>query len=153
MFRVISSERDMMEPLFFEQGLRLNSDGYIHLLETIVKPWIDRVAHSRPFVFQQDSAPCRTSGMSKKWLSNNCYDFISPNVWPPNSPACNPCDYYLWGAVEKETNRTARDAELELCRRIKAVFAYLPRGTVKTACSMLRVCVEAVTKEQGGYFE
>ncbi|QQP49659.1 Uncharacterized protein FKW44_010409 [Caligus rogercresseyi] len=25
-------------------------------------------------------------------------------IWPPNSPDCNPCDYYLWGAVERDTN-------------------------------------------------
>ncbi|QQP54616.1 Uncharacterized protein FKW44_007504 [Caligus rogercresseyi] len=49
-----------------------------------------------------------------KWLSENLDDYTSPNIWPPNSPDCNPCDFYLWGAVERGTNRTACNAMAEL---------------------------------------
>ena len=54
--RVVSSNGDIMPPHFFEQGLWVNADGYIHVLETIVKPWMDLVANGSPYVFQQDSA-------------------------------------------------------------------------------------------------
>ena len=59
----------------------------------------------RPYVWQQDSAPCYTSGKRQKWLSANFYDYTSPNVWPLNSPDLNPMDYYVCGVVEKDTNR------------------------------------------------
>ncbi|KAL1130046.1 hypothetical protein AAG570_012989 [Ranatra chinensis] len=88
------------------EGLRLNSDGYVELLNTVVKPWIRRLANGRPYVWQQDSAPCHISGKMQKWLSENFYDFAIPNVWPPNSPDLNPMDYFVWGAFEKYTNRT-----------------------------------------------
>ena len=76
----VSSEGDVMPPHFFREGLRLNSDGYVELLNTVVKPWITRVANGRPYVWQQDSAPCHTSGKSEKWLTENFYDFTSTNV-------------------------------------------------------------------------
>ncbi|KAL1116638.1 hypothetical protein AAG570_005110 [Ranatra chinensis] len=83
------------------EGLRLTSDDYVELVNTVVKPWIRRVANGRPYVWQQDSAPCHTSGKSQKWLSERLL-----NVWPPNSPDLNPVDYFVWGAVEKDTNNT-----------------------------------------------
>ena len=106
-FGIISSEGDVMPPHFFEKGLRLNSEGYVALLRDVVAPWIKRVAAGRPYVFQQDSAPCHTSRTTQKWLFENMDDYTSPNIWPPNSPDCNPCDFYLWGAVERDTNRSA----------------------------------------------
>ena len=152
-FGVISSEGDVMPPHVFEQGLRLNTDGYIDLLTNVVKPWILGVARGRPFVWQQDSAPCHTSRRSQMWLSNNFFDYTSPNIWPPNSPDCNPCDYYLWGAVERQTNRTSCNGKDELIARIKAVFSNLPRGQVLTACSRFRGRLERVLEADGGFFE
>ena len=40
---VISNEGNAMPPHFFPQGLKVNSAAYIHVLETVVKPWIDNV--------------------------------------------------------------------------------------------------------------
>ena len=89
------------------KGIRLNSDAYMELLNTVVKPWITRVANGRPYVWQQDSAPCHTSGKNKKWLSANVYNYTCSNIWPPNSPDLNPMNYYVCGTVEKDTNRRA----------------------------------------------
>lgn len=152
-FGCVSSEGDVMPPHFFQEGLRLTSDGYVELLNTVVKPWITRVANGRPYVWQQDSAPCHTSGKSKKWLSENFYDFTSPNVWPPNSPDLNPMDYFVWGAVEKDTNRTSSNTKAQLMDKIKTVFEALPRETVASACSRFRSRIEAVIDANGGYFE
>ena len=72
--------------------------------------------HGRSYVWQQDSAPCHTSGKSLKWLSANFFKYTSPNVWPPNSPDLNPMDYYAWGAVEKDTIRRASTAKSNVNR-------------------------------------
>ena len=47
-FGCVSSEGDVMPLHFFQEGLRLNSDGYVELLNTVVKPWITRVDNGRP---------------------------------------------------------------------------------------------------------
>ena len=60
----VSCEGDVMPPHLFREGLRLNSDVYVELLITIVKPWITMVANGWPYVWQQDSDPCHTSGKS-----------------------------------------------------------------------------------------
>ena len=58
--------------------------------------------------------PYHTSGKSQKLLSANFYDNTGPNVWPPNSPDLNPMDYYVCGAVEKDTNRRASTTKSQL---------------------------------------
>ena len=50
--RVMSSNGDVMPSHFFKQGLRVNADDYIHVLETVVKPWMDLVANGSSYIFQ-----------------------------------------------------------------------------------------------------
>ncbi|KAL1132100.1 hypothetical protein AAG570_010058 [Ranatra chinensis] len=47
-FGCVSSKGDVMPPHLFQGGLRLTSDGYVELLNTVVKPWIRRVANALP---------------------------------------------------------------------------------------------------------
>ena len=142
-----------MPPHFCREGLRLSTDTYMELLITVVRPRITRVAIGRPYVWQQDSAPCHTSGKSKKWLLKNFCDYTSLNVWSPNSPDLSPMDYYVWGAVEKDTNRCASTTKAQLINRIKVVFESLPRESVTSACSRFQGPIEAVIDANGGYFE
>ncbi|UYV66796.1 hypothetical protein LAZ67_4002874, partial [Cordylochernes scorpioides] len=102
---VISSEGDVMPPHFFEKGLRMNADTYINVLETVVKPWMDMVAAGRKYVFQQDSAPAHKAKKTQSWLTLNAPSHWGPDIWPPNSPDCNPLDYYVWGVVERDVNK------------------------------------------------
>ena len=85
-FGIISSDGDVMPPHFFPKGLRLNSEGYVALMKDVVAPWIKKVAAGRPYVFQQDSAPCHTSRKTQKWLAENLDDYMSPNIWPLTPP-------------------------------------------------------------------
>ena len=61
--------------------------------------------------------------------------------------------YYVWGAVEKDTNRPASTTKAQLIDRIKVVFKTLPRKTVTSACSMFRSKIEAVIDANGSYFK
>ncbi|KAL1117272.1 hypothetical protein AAG570_004598 [Ranatra chinensis] len=111
---------DVMPPHLFQEGFRSTSDGYVDLLNTVVKPWIRRVANV---------------------------------LWAPNSPDLNPMDYFVWGAVEKDTNRSPSNTKAQLMDKIKTVFAALPRETVASACSRFRSRIEAVIDANGGYFD
>jgi len=42
------------------------------------------------FTFQQDNAPAHRAGDTVEFLSRNTPDFISPLLWPSNSPDLNP---------------------------------------------------------------
>ncbi|VDL57531.1 unnamed protein product [Hymenolepis diminuta] len=50
-YSIVRSKGHVMTPLFFPQSLRVNADGYVETLQTIVKPWIDSAASERPYVF------------------------------------------------------------------------------------------------------
>ena len=95
-------------------------------------------------MWQQDSVLCHTSGKSQKRLAENFHDHNSPDMWPSNSPGCNPMDYYVWGAVEIDTNRTPCNTKIELVKRVKTMFSRLSRDTVTAAYGRFRKRLEVV---------
>ena len=60
-FGVVSSEGHIMPPHIFEVGLKVNTKVYLDVLKSVVIPWYNQVAGSRPWVWQQDSAPAHNS--------------------------------------------------------------------------------------------
>ena len=58
-FSVISSDGNVMPPHIFETGLWVNTEIYRQVME--IWCWIMQVAGSRPWVWQQDNAPCHVS--------------------------------------------------------------------------------------------
>ena len=71
-FGVISSDRDVMPPHIFETGLRVDTEIYLQVMETVVLPWIKQVTWDRPWVWQQDSLPCHVFKCSLAWLEEHC---------------------------------------------------------------------------------
>ena len=53
------------------------------------------------FVFQQDSAPAHRARDTIQLLQQETPAFISPDLWPPNSPDLNPVDYRIWGLMQQ----------------------------------------------------
>ena len=53
------------------------------------------------FVFQQDSAPAHRARDTVELLQHETADFISPELWPPNSPDLNSVDYKIWGIIQQ----------------------------------------------------
>ena len=53
------------------------------------------------FIFQQDSAPAHKARDTVRFLEQTMPAFISPDLWPPNSPDLNPVDYKIWGIVQQ----------------------------------------------------
>ena len=137
-FGVVSSEGDVMPPHIFETGLRVNTDVYLEVMEQTVLPWIKTVTGDRPWVWQQDSAPCHVSNRSIRWLEENTYDFVFKDSWPPSSPDLNPMDYFVWGYLEAHTNRRAHTTKASLINSIKENCSSLDRAMVAKACASFR---------------
>ena len=53
------------------------------------------------FIFQQDSAPAHRARDTVRLLEQTMPAFISPDLWPPNSPDLNPVNYKIWGIVQQ----------------------------------------------------
>ncbi|UYV77941.1 hypothetical protein LAZ67_15002969, partial [Cordylochernes scorpioides] len=124
---VISSEGDVMPPHFFEKGLRMNADTYINVLESVVKPWMDMVAAGRKYVFQQDSAPAHKAKKTQSWLTLNVPSHWGPDIWPPNSPDCNPLDYYVWGVVERDVNKAPHTTIQSVKKAVHTVMTQMDK--------------------------
>jgi len=93
------------ELMFIESGVKINGAYYRDvLLGQHLLPAIRSVAGD--FFFQQDNAPAHRAGATVEFLSHNTPDFISPLLWPPNSPDLNPVDYEVWGVLEQRVYRS-----------------------------------------------
>lgn len=125
----------------------------LHLSSLMVKPWMDRIANGRPYVFQQDSAPAHKARTTQAWLLNNVPHHWSPDLWPPSSPDCNPLDYFFWGVIEAKTNKHAHNTVDSLKAAIVAEFAAVDKDTVAKACESFRPRLEMVVAADGGYIE
>ncbi|UYV78053.1 hypothetical protein LAZ67_15003314 [Cordylochernes scorpioides] len=150
---VISSEGDVMPPHFFEKGLRMNADTYINVLETVVKPWMDMVASGRKYVFQQDSAPAHKAKKTQSWLTLNVPSHWGPDIWPPNSPDCNPLDYYVWGVVERDVNKAPHTTIQSVKKAVHTVMTQMDKVIVAKACASFRTRLETVVANNGNYIE
>ena len=76
------------------QGVKVNTDVYLEMLETIVQPWIESQDWGEHgFCFQQDGAPSHTSKRTQKWCKENFDFFWDKTWWPPSSPDLNPMDF------------------------------------------------------------
>ena len=124
-----------------------------HLRRVGVIPWCNQVTGSRPWVWQQDSAPAHKSKETQAWFQKECYDFVPFSHWSPSSPDLNPLDYFVWSYVENITNMTSHNTKASLIAAIRRLFAELPPALVEKACSKFRIRIEAVIEAEGGYIE
>ncbi|KYN10983.1 hypothetical protein ALC57_16867 [Trachymyrmex cornetzi] len=71
----------------------------------------------------------------------------------PNSPNLNPLDYYVWGVVERVTNKSRHPNVTSLRTAIEAAFIGMDSATLQHACERFRQRIEAVIQANGRYIE
>uniref|UniRef100_A0A0K2TPX1 Uncharacterized protein n=1 Tax=Lepeophtheirus salmonis TaxID=72036 RepID=A0A0K2TPX1_LEPSM len=128
---VISNQGHVMPPYFFEKGLNVNSDVYINVLRTVVKPWMDNVAGGVAYTFQQDAAQAH---MAKK--TQDCCHVNFPNFWP-------------WSAVEADANAKPHSTLDSLKLAIRHAIAQSDVETLKRACVRFRTRLEQLWRPRG----
>jgi hypothetical protein len=65
---------------------RLSTDKYISVLDDNFWPVVVRHFSDRPWIFQEDNAPCHVSLRANQWKEENG---ICTLLWPPQSPDLN----------------------------------------------------------------
>ncbi|QQP36843.1 Uncharacterized protein FKW44_022056 [Caligus rogercresseyi] len=53
----------------------------------------------------------------------------SKEIWPPSSPDCKPLDYYVWGVLERESNKRAHNSVCLAEAFIAVAVASMTRST------------------------
>lgn len=75
------------------------------------------------------------------------------DFWPPNSPNLNPLDYYVWGVIERQSNKSKHSSVNIFRGAIEAEFRVINRDQLKTACSRYKARIEQVIDAKAGYLE
>src|SRR5277367_6654816 len=127
------------ELIFIEPGVKINGAYYRdelltkHLLPAIKKQSSDY------FIFQQDSAPAHWARETVELLLRETPDFITPLLWPPNSPDLNPVDYKVWSVLQERVYRSRiRDVE-HLKERLVEEWSLFSQNIVDVAVKQWRV--------------
>ena len=103
---VVSSEGDVMPPHFFQKDSRKSHKGGLFGGPEDSDKAVDGDYGFWKVVFISTRwCTCSHESSCTKWLSDNVNMFWSKDFWPPNSPDLNPLDYYVWGVIERHTNK------------------------------------------------
>ena len=153
MLGVIASDGNRMPPYWFPKGLRVGTEEYLDVLQTVVKPWLDAQYPEGNYVFQQDSAPSHKSKKTQAWCKDNLADFWSWTIWPPSSPDLNPMDFATWGAVESKACSSPHPSVDAMKASVELEWTNMSVDFVKSSCSKFRPRLEALLEAEGGHFE
>jgi len=105
------------------------------------------------FVFQQDNAPAHRARDTVELLRRETPQFISPDMWPANSPDLNLVDDRVWGMLQERVYRVRIRNTDELRKRLVATWAEFQQSVVDYAVDQWRKILEACVCAQGGHFE
>jgi len=141
------------ELIFIEPGVKINGAYYRDvLLGQHLLPAIRSVAGDF-FTFQQDNAPAHRARDTVEFLYRNTPDFISPLLWPPNSPDLNPVDYEVWGVLQQRVYRSRiRDVD-HLKQRLIEEWRRFDQNIIDRAVRQWRVRLRTCVRANGGHFE
>ena len=104
-------------------------------------------------MFQQDSAPAHRARETIKLLQRETPAFISPDLWPPNSPDLNPVDYKICGVMQDCVYQKKVKDVNELRERLVEVWARLQQNVIDDAIDQWRRRLRACVRARGGHFE
>lgn len=152
-FGAVASDGHVMPPHFIPAGVRINAEEYISILEDILIPWLTRNYDLNKVMLVQDSAPAHASLRVQDFLSRRIPLYVPKDIWPPNSPDLNPCDFWMWGVIEEKSNSHAHASVSDLKKSIKKAASGIDPEEARRACAAFRGRLERVRDADGGHIE
>jgi hypothetical protein len=154
MVSVAVSALGSTELIFIEPGVKINGAYYRDvLLSEHLLPAIKQLSGNEFFTFQQDSAPAHRARETVELLAKETPDFISPLLWPPNSPDLNPVDYKVWSVLQERVYKTRIRDVAHLKERLMEEWGTFDHCIIESAVKQWRVRLRACIAAGGGHFE
>ena len=88
-----------------------------------------------------------------KLLQRKTPAFISPDLWPPNSPDRNPVNYKICGVMQDRIYQKKVKDINELRERLFEVWVGLQQNVIDDAIDQWRRRLRACVRARGGHFE
>lgn len=128
----------------FGKGVKVNAEKYIEVLDAKVKLHMQITGST---IFQQDSAPCHTAKVVKKWFIDNGVELL-PN-WPSNSPDLNVIEN-CWNIMKRKVAAHHPSSEVDLRKVLKLVWTTeISADYCKTLVRSMPSRIAAVLKNKG----
>ena len=88
-----------------------------------------------------------------EYLHQATSKFISPDLWPPNSPDLNPVDYKIWSCVQERVYQKPISDVDQLKQRLVEVWSDVQQTVVDAAIGEWRKRLRACVRAKGHRFE
>ena len=153
MVSVAVSKLGCTELIFVESGVKVDGAYYRDaLLSHQMLPAIRHLA-GNVFVFQQDIAPAHRARATVEYLCQATPEFMSPDLWPPNSPDLNLVDYRIWGCVQERVYQKPICDVDQLKQHLVEVWSDMQQTVVDAAIGEWRKRFRAWVCAKGHHFE
>lgn len=144
----------ILPPFFMEQGETINSDRYLHILQSHMMPHLPRRHNT---IFMQDGAAPHTALKVRNFLREKFGDrVISRHFdwnWPARSPDLNPCDFFLWGHLKARAFLHHPSNIAELKNAISHEISNLTPDLLALTVNSLYDRLLCVLSSDGGHIE
>lgn len=127
---------------------RLNSQGYINLLENVLLDFLDEEP-TCDSIFQQDNAAIHVSQASRTWFQEKQIPIMS---WPARSPDLNPIEN-MWGNLARQVYAGGRKFQSveELRKTVSQEWAKIPQAEFQNMINSMPNRIFEVIQKSGGW--
>ena len=104
-------------------------------------------------MFQQDSVPAHCAHATVEYLLQATPEFISSDLWPPNSPDLKLVDYKIWGCVQERMYQKPICDVDQLKQHLVKVWSDVQQTVVNVAIGEWRKRLRACVRAKGHHFD
>jgi len=145
---------ELVGPVRVPDGVKITSQAYCKLLESVLLPWLDDVplAKLNRLIFQHDNAPSHSAKATQAFLSSIGFKGNRLMVWPACSPDLNPIEN-LWGLLKQTIYKdgTQYTSKEDLWNAIRTSASTIPRSEIKKLTESVDKRIELVLQKKGSY--
>jgi hypothetical protein len=150
------SKSQLVGPFFFEDDA-VNGKNYLLMLQTFFIPEVRKLHKFHSIIFQQDGAPPHFSIDVRQYLDNHFPDrWIERGGsirWALRSPDLTPFDFFLWGHIKNNVNKTPIKDMAELKMRIDKEIKLISKETLCNVFSNISKRMDLCISVDGDHFE
>jgi hypothetical protein len=156
------SSHGLIGPFFFDQTV--NSERYLSMLRNNFVPQL--IATGLPLNiqwFMQDGATPHTANTVLDFLHENFGPCVISHrypdrhacrqLWPPNSPDLNPCDFFLWGFFKEKLFPQKPTTLMQLRALVVKLCSDISEDMCHRVIMNMAVRLTEVVRQNGGHIE